>query len=72
MAQHAEIDFSRDDVRGSTILYPETEEAEDWIAENKIDELDHSGGIVADEELLDQITRAGLTVQDHNDGAQEN
>lgn len=61
------IDFSRDDVRGSTILYPETEEAEDWIAENNVDELDHSGGIVADDDMLDQITRSGLVVQGQND-----
>lgn len=55
-------DFSRTDRAGYVILYPETEAAEEWMLENDASEI-LSGGIPADDEVLQQIREAGLKVE---------
>lgn len=55
-------DFLRADRHGYSILYPETEAAEDWMIEQDEPEM-LSGGIVADEELMQAIREAGLKIE---------
>lgn len=55
-------DFSRAERNGYSILYPETEAAEEWMLEH--DEPGNlSGGLVADEETLEAIRDAGLRIE---------
>lgn len=59
-------DFSFTQQAGYKILYPETEAAETWALEN--DEPGNlSGGIVADDEVLEAIREAGLTIEGFSD-----
>jgi hypothetical protein len=52
-------DFSRE----GDVLYPETEEAQQFIDDSEEHELDFSGGIVWTEEIADSIRYAGLVVE---------
>lgn len=58
-ARRAGPDFLRE----GDVLYPETEEAQDWIDDSEEHELAFSGGIVWSEELADSIRFAGLRIE---------
>lgn len=51
-------DFSRQ----GDVLYPESDEGQEFIDGSGEQELDLSGGIVASEEIIEQIRHAGLTI----------
>jgi hypothetical protein len=54
-------DFSRTERAGYSILYPETEEALEWMESND-EPANLSGGMVADDDVLRAIRDAGLSV----------
>ncbi len=57
-------DFVREDGQGD-VLYPATDKAQEWIDENvAAADVLMSGGFVADDEIEDEISRAGLTIDD--------
>lgn len=62
-----EIDFSAEQQRGTWLLYPETEDAQDWADINADSVSTLSGVVDADEELLQQLADEGFVIEGYND-----
>ena len=61
------VHFSAERHRGAWLLYVETDEAQEWVDENCCELAGLSGCIDADEELLEQLARAGFVIEGFND-----
>lgn len=60
------VDFTAERQCGAWLLYPETSAAQEWVDEN-YELTGLSGGIDADEELLEQLACAGFVIEGFND-----